>query len=192
LNLFDLTGGNYRLQRTILYPEFPESQIMTDAQVTVVSDSDEVIESTHRKHRKASEWEMNLTVNGTYNGPTDVVSEEDYQLIWIARDENEVEIDRGEDEHHEGGRMRQKVLEFGTSLLRLASGGSVRQVWFSTITPEGGFEGFPQTGELLNISISPFKIKGNEMSYEWQGTVKSLPKQHRDRRQDRDRPHGHK
>jgi hypothetical protein len=174
LNLFDLTGGNYRLQRTIFYPEFPLSQIVTDAQVTAVSDEGkdkkdkddpEDIESTHRK---PSEWVTNITINGTYDGPTDIVSTEDYQLVWTAC-------------------CGDKIIEFGTSTLRLSSGRSVRQHWLSTIIPEEGFEGFPESGELLRVSISPFQIEGKEMRYEWRGTVERLPKQQKNDKDKKDK-----
>lgn len=137
VNLYDLTEGNYRILRTISYPDFPESKIVTDAQV---------------KATRKSEWDTNITINGTYNGPTDIVSTKDYQLIWTTDGKN--------------------ILESGSATLELKSGGSVRQVWTSTITPEHGLDKFPQAGELINISISPFQIDGNSMSYKWEGTVK--------------------
>ena len=124
VNLFDLTKGNYRLLRTISYPDFPESKIVTDAQVKAV---------------RNSEWDTKITVNGTYNGPTDV----------------------------------KNIIESGSATLELSSGKSVRQVWASTITPEQDFEKFPPGGELITISISPFQIDGNRMSYKWEGTVKA-------------------
>ena len=33
MNLYDLTKGNYHILRTITYPDFPESRIVTNAQV---------------------------------------------------------------------------------------------------------------------------------------------------------------
>lgn len=141
VNLYDLTKGNYRLQRTISYPDFPDSQIVTNAQV---------------KAGRNAEWDANITVNGKYNGPTDVVSAKDYQLIWTSDGK--------------------QILESGNTTLELKSGGTLRQVWSSTITPEQGIEKFPPAGELINISISPFQIDGNRMSYEWEGTVKARPK----------------
>lgn len=138
VNLYDLTKGNYRLSRTISYPDFPESKIVTDAQVKAV---------------RNSEWDTNITVNGTYNGPTDVIAAKDYQLIWTTNGKS--------------------IIESGSATLELSSGKSVRQVWSSTITPEQGFEKFPPGGELITISISPFQIDGNRMSYKWEGTVKA-------------------
>lgn len=138
MNLYDLTKGNYRILRTISYPDFPESKIMTDAQV---------------KATRNSQWDTTITINGTYNGPTDIISVRDYHLAWNAEGKN--------------------ILESGSATLVLASGGSVRQVWSSTITPEQGFDKFPQSGESITISISPFQIDGSSMSYKWEGTVKA-------------------
>jgi hypothetical protein len=137
MDLYDLTKGNYSVHRTISYPDFSGSQIVTNAQVKAVKDS---------------EWDTTITINGTYNGPTDVVAVKDYQLLWTTDGKN--------------------ILESGSATLELKSGGSVRQVWKSTITPERPFEKFPQAGELITISISPLQIDGNKMSYKWEGTVK--------------------
>ena len=137
MNLYDLTKGNYHMLRTITYPDFPESRIVTNAQV---------------KATRNSEWDTAITINGTYNGPTDVVSAKDYQLVWTSDGKN--------------------IFESGSTTLETASGGSVRQVWSSTIAPELGFDKFPQAGELISITITPFKIDGNSMSYQWEGTVK--------------------
>ena len=136
-NLYDLTKGNYRILRTISYPDFPESKMVTDAQVRATRDS---------------EWDTKITINGTYKGPTDIVSAKDYQLIWTTDGKN--------------------ILESGSVTLESLSRGSVRQVWSSTITPEQGFDKFPPAGELITISITPFQINGNSMSYKWEGTVK--------------------
>jgi hypothetical protein len=138
MNLYDLTRGNYHMVRTISYPDFPASKIVTNAQVRAT---------------QASAWDTTITVNGTYNGPTDVVSVTDYQLTWTTDGKN--------------------ILESGSATLGLSSGKSIRQVWSSTITPEHGIDKFPQAGESITISISPFQIDGNSMSYKWEGTVKA-------------------
>lgn len=136
-NLYDLTNGNYRVLRTITYPEYPESQLKMDVKVTAASDS---------------EWVTDMTINGTYNGPTDFVSKNDYELIWTTDGE--------------------KLIESGSATLVTSSGQSVRCVWSSEIIPEKSFEKFPAVGEVISVSISPFQIDGNSMSYEWTGTVK--------------------
>ena len=139
--MYDLTKGNYSVLRTITYPDSSGSQIVTNAQVKAVKDS---------------EWDTNITINGTYNGPTDVVGVKDYQVTWTSDGKN--------------------ILESGSATLELKSGGSVRQVWKSTITPERPFEKFPPAGELITVSISPLQIDGNKMSYKWEGTVKTQRK----------------
>lgn len=141
MNLYDLTKGNYSVVRTISYPDFPGSEIVTNAQV---------------KATKNSEWDTSISINGTYNGPSDVISVKDYQLEWTSDGNN--------------------ILESGSSTLELKSGGSLRQIWKSTITPVGGLEKFPRSGELINVSVSDFKIDGNKMSYTWEGTVKAKSK----------------
>lgn len=68
-NLHDLTGGNYRVHRTLTYPQFPRSRLVFDTEVKAIS---------------ASEWTTELRVSGTYDGPTDVVSVKDYQIAWTT------------------------------------------------------------------------------------------------------------
>ena len=90
------------------YPEHPESLIVLNVQVRAIS---------------SSEWVTNISINGTYNGPTDIVLCKDYQLKWIVNGHS--------------------VLELGTSLLEDSSGKSVRQVWSSMITPRKTAGKFP-------------------------------------------------
>jgi hypothetical protein len=132
-----LTGGNYRLRRSISYPDYPASKIETDAQVT---------SSTQ------GEWVTTISINGTYDGPTDVISVRDYEQTW-SRDST-------------------GIIESGSATLALRSGQTVRQVWTSTIAPRDGLTEFPQTGESISISVAPFQIAGDSMSYRWEGTVR--------------------
>lgn len=108
------------------------------------------------KAAKDSEWDTSISINGTYNGPTDVISVKDYQLEWTSDGKN--------------------ILESGSSTLELKSGGSLRQIWKSTITSPGGLEKFPRSGELISVSVYDFKVDGNKMSYKWTGTVKAKSK----------------
>ena len=103
-----------------------------------------------------SVWDTTITITGTYNGPTNVVAAKDYKVIWTIDGKN--------------------ILESGSTTLELSSGKSVRQVWTSIITPERGIAKFPPAGELIAISVSPFKIDGNKMSYTWEGSVKARSK----------------
>lgn len=129
------------MARTITYPEYPGSKIVTNAQV---------------KATRESEWDTNVSINGTYDGPTDVASVQDYQLTWTMDGKN--------------------VRESGSATLVLKSGKSVRQVWESTITPAREVSRFPKAGERINISISTFQVEGNKMSYSWEGTVRAQSK----------------
>jgi hypothetical protein len=104
-------------------------------------------------------WTTQIYLSGTYSGPTDVVATESYQLDWTIDD--------------------QRLLESGTAVLALSSGERIRQQWRSIITPAIGvdrtpmiFERFPQTGEVVSASISPFEVDGSSMGYEWEGTVR--------------------
>ena len=137
INLSDLTGGNYLIRRAVLYPEFPNSQLTFEADVTAVS---------------SSEWSTKLTVLGTYDGPKDVVSVQDYQITWTSDGKT--------------------ISENGSVLLVLTSGKTVQSKWTSKIVPKSGDLGkFPAGGEQINVTFSPFKIEGNGMSYPWNGTV---------------------
>ena len=125
--------------RTITYPDHPDSKIVTNAQVKATSES---------------QWDTNITINGTYSGPTDVTSVRDYQMTWTTDGKN--------------------ILESGCAILVLKSGGTVRQVWESTITVASeGISKFPRGGEQINITISQFQIDGNKMSYTWEGSVRA-------------------
>jgi hypothetical protein len=144
-NLYDLTNGNYRVLRVVSYPDYPESLILFDVEVQAVE----------------SEWATTIYLNGTYNGPTDVVANKDYQVRWMIDD--------------------RKVLESGTVELELSSGKHLRQSWSSIITPvtdaderPAVFGRFPAGGELVNVSISPFEVDKNAMGYKWEGTVGQL------------------
>ena len=111
-----------------------------------------------------SEWTTEITVSGTYTGPTDIVGSDDYRLTWVA----------------DGG----KLLESGASSLARSSGERLRQVWSSIITPgEGATErssalkALAEGGQVINATISPFRIDGTRMSYEWEGTVRKQPQE---------------
>jgi hypothetical protein len=121
----------------VSFPEFPGSRLVYEANVAALS---------------ATEWSTTLTVTGTYNAPTDVVSVKDYEMTWTS-----------------DGRT---LNEQGRATLVLSSGKSMRSEWSSTITTsEQGLRAFPAAGEVVRVSISPFKVEGNRMSYEWRGSV---------------------
>jgi hypothetical protein len=148
LNLFDITQGNYRVFRVISYPKYPKSQVILDVKVRAGTDS---------------EWITDIYVKGIYDGPCDIVANRDYEIKWSAAD----------------GRL----LETGSVTLELSSGKSIRQVWSSIITPENSsndiatiFKKFPRNGQIVTVSVAPFKINKNGMSYSWDGIVKKQQK----------------
>jgi len=69
VTLYEVTGGDYRVHRTVSYPEFPNSQVVFDTEVTAV---------------RNTEWSTKITISGKYDGPTDVVSVKDYLLEWTT------------------------------------------------------------------------------------------------------------
>lgn len=105
------------------------------------------------KATRESAWDTNITINGTYDGPTDVTSVRDYQVTWNSDGKS--------------------IHESGSAMLVLKSGGNVRQIWESTITPAHGVSKFPKAGERIDVSVSPLQIDGNKMSYSWEGTVRA-------------------
>jgi hypothetical protein len=103
---------------------------------------------------KGAEWSTNIRIDGTYDGPTDVVRVKDYQIVWTS-----------------DGRT---LFEEGTARLILASGGAVQSQWRSEIVPTTQDLGkFPRDGEIVRVSYSSFEIRGDTMSYVWEGTVEA-------------------
>jgi hypothetical protein len=122
----------------VTYPEFPKSQLVYDADVKAVS---------------ATEWSTTLSVNGTYDGPTDVVGVRDYEIQWTSDGKT--------------------LTERGRASLVLASGRTIQSQWSSSIvTGEQGLRAFPAGGEVVRVDISPLKVDGKTMSYSWEGTVR--------------------
>lgn len=137
MNLYDLTKGNYSVQRTVSYSEFPKSSLVFDTRV--------------RSTGKA-EWATTIKISGSYDGPTDVIGVEDYQIAWSTDSKT--------------------IREEGSATLKVSSGADVHTTWVSSITPdEPHFAGFPSGGEAIKVAYSAFKIDGKSMSYDWSGTV---------------------
>jgi hypothetical protein len=102
------------------------------------------------------EWSTEIRLSGTYDAPTDVIAVKDYEIAWTTDGKT--------------------LFEKGSATLQLSSGRSLRSTWSSSIVPgKPGFAGFRPGGETVNVTFSPFKIDGNKMSYEWQGTVRPTP-----------------
>lgn len=148
MNLFDITRGNYRVLRSLMYPQFPKSHVVLDVRVRASS---------------STEWATEIYIKGVYDGPNDIVANQDYVIEWAA----------------DSGRL----LENGSVTLMLASGGSIRQEWSSIITPENKpdtvaamFKKFPRNGQIVTASVSPFTFSKNGMSYTWEGMARRRPR----------------
>ncbi len=64
-----MTGGNYRVQRKVYYPEFPQSELVFETEVKAIDESN---------------WETVIEISGRYDGPTDVVGVQDYRIEWTT------------------------------------------------------------------------------------------------------------
>jgi len=145
MNLYDITQGNYTVHRTVSYTEHPNSRLVFDTKVRQV---------------KKEEWSTTIDVSGSYDGPTDVVGVDDYQLVWTTDGKT--------------------LAETGSATLRLSSGGREHTTWVSSITPNApNFERFSKGGETVRVTFSPFKLSGNTMSYDWTGTVEPTKQRER-------------
>lgn len=65
-NLFDLSGGNYTVDRVFSWPSLPGSGVTASGQVSTVGD----------------QMLFDCQMNGTYAGPTDLVSVSSYSVVW--------------------------------------------------------------------------------------------------------------
>jgi len=68
-NLFELAGGNYATQRTFQWVGLPGSIV--------------TINSTVVNGGAGQDWVSSSVINGTYNGPTDIVGIRDYSITWL-------------------------------------------------------------------------------------------------------------
>lgn len=60
-------------------------------------------------------------------------------------------------------------------MLQRSSGELVDSEWVSTIAMDPRtLQRFPRSGEVARISISPFDIDGNTMTYAWNGAVAAV------------------
>jgi len=141
-NLFDLTGGNYKVLRTVKYPELQRSELVFNADIQAVSED---------------EWSTTIEISGRYDGPTDVVGVEGYEVVWTSDGKT--------------------LFEDGKADLILRSGKKVPTVWTSEIVPtRQELPQLPGDGELVKVTYSGFDIDKDTMHYEWEGTVEELRK----------------
>lgn len=68
MNLYDVTRGDYHVSRTFTYPDFPNSKIVFDTDVTA----------------PGTEWSTQIRLTGSYDAPTEVVGVNDYNAAWTT------------------------------------------------------------------------------------------------------------
>lgn len=119
-NLYDLTGGTYRVERTVSFPEYPNSSLVFRAEVRAAN---------------ASEWATDLDISGTYDGPTDVVSVRDYEVRWAVEDGALVETGNATLVLSSGGTVRSEwsssIVAQGQDFSSFAPSGQVVRVTYS-------------------------------------------------------------
>lgn len=124
----------------VSYPDYPESKILFDTRVRAVSES---------------EWVTHIAVTGRYDGPTDIESVTDYQIVWTSDGET--------------------LFETGGATLMVASGGCLRSRWSSSIKPGPAIlRGFPSAGLIVNARFLGFEIGKKSLSYSWEGHVSKV------------------
>jgi hypothetical protein len=126
INLYDVTRGNYRVRRTLSYPEYPNSQVVFDTEVMAVSEK---------------EWSTTITVSGRYDGPTDVVAVKDYQMTWTTDGTTILERGTATLERASGGSVRSvwssSIAPKEARLGRFPARGETLQVTFSPLKIDG-------------------------------------------------------
>jgi hypothetical protein len=126
MNLYDLTHGNYHSRRTLSYPEYPNSQIVFDTEVTAIS---------------PKEWSTTIAISGTYDGPTDFVAVKDYQVSWTTDGKTLLEKGRATLERASGDSVRSEwsssIVPKEPRLEKFPSGGETLNVTFSPLKVAG-------------------------------------------------------
>lgn len=89
-NLWDLGGGTYFVERTFQWVGYPGNTVFANAEVTFDEDAQTLFSS--------------MELSGNYNGPTDLVAIESYNVLWLPSST-------------EG-----EVFEAGTAVVRRANG----------------------------------------------------------------------
>jgi hypothetical protein len=126
MNLYDLTQGNYHVRRTVSYPEYPNSRIGFDTEVTAISEK---------------EWSTTITISGTYDGPTDFVAVKDYEVVWTTDGKTLSENGRATLERASGGAVRSEwtssIVPKRVLLDKFPRGGETLNVTFSPLKVSG-------------------------------------------------------
>lgn len=146
VNLYDLTNGNYDVERTLTFPDYPDSKVEFSTQVRA-ADIPDTFESPCQ-----AVWTTDIEISGDYTGPTEVVGIEGYELTWTS-----------------DGRT---LTEVASADLLIVTGEVVHSEWTSTIVvTEGELAAMPDGGETATITFDKFVVTDDSLSYEWEGEV---------------------
>jgi hypothetical protein len=126
MNLYDLTQGNYHVHRTLSYPDYPNSQIVFDTEVTALSEK---------------EWSTTIAISGKYDGPTDFVAVKDYQVAWTTDGKTLLEKGSAMLERATGGSVRSEwssaIAPKEARFDKFPRGGETLNVTFSPLKVAG-------------------------------------------------------
>ncbi len=151
VNLFDLTGGNYDVERSVTFPDYPDAKVDFAASVRA-ADIPDSFESPCQ-----DVWTTDIEISGDYRGPTDVTGIEAYELTWTSDGKT--------------------LTEVASADLLIVTGEVVHTEWTSAIVvTEGELAAMPDGGETATITFTKFVETEDTLSYEWEGEVLAAPR----------------
>jgi hypothetical protein len=125
-NLYDLTGGDYNVLRTVTYPDFPTSHLDFDTRVKAVS---------------GTEWSTEMNIKGNYDGPTDIVGVRDYQVAWTSEGKTLIEKGSATLLRGSGGEVRSvwksSIVSTGKTRRALPGSGETVRVTYTPFQLKG-------------------------------------------------------
>lgn len=151
-NLYDLTRGNYRLERVLSIPDFPSSEIQFST--TVIPQSE-------------TEWSTEIEVSGTYDGPTDFIASRGYRLWWTHDGERLLERGIAMLERSSGELVASEWVSTirvdAQTLTRFPKSGEVARIRVSPFDIDGNSMSYKWNGTVATVSPYPtFDRSGQE------------------------------
>lgn len=136
-NLWDLGAGNYNVERTFQWIGLPGSLVTVNS---TVSNSGSLVTSSS-------------TLDGTYNGPTDIIGIQSYSITWLPSS------------------TPGEFFEAGTAVLERASGDQLIMQFASIFSGLGSGLSEAQVGTgIFNTSFD-----GTNLVLEWDGEFDVVP-----------------
>lgn len=121
-----MTHGNYQVHRVLTYPDYANSEVVFDTQVTAVSEK---------------EWSTTIVISGKYDGPTDSIAVRDYHMTWSTDGKTLSEQGEATLERASGGTVRTAWSSTFTpkepTFTDFPSEGETVNVTFSSMKVEG-------------------------------------------------------